>query len=506
MKTTIHYLFLLPLLLLGCAKQATKPGLTLTAKTVGARALNVDGIPSFFAMGADASFIPQMEAAGFIFKNRSGATEDGLQVLKEEGVNSIRLRVFVNPKSGFCTTAHMVAMAVRAKAKGFHIMIDFHYSDTWANRGAQKIPAGWPTDSLSKLETTMYNYTYHVMDTLKSVGVTPDWVQVGNEINSGILFPLGAASNYGNLAQLINQGYAAIKAVSPTTKVIIHIAGDTEKNEAAFFDGLTNHGANFDILAFSYYPNDNGQTYAENNAGMGSSLADLAARYNKPVMLAETGALWTDSVNTYNGLNDAINRISSISGAKGAGIFYWEPESYYVTGNHGNTQNAFDPVTMAPTIGMNAFLYNPANNLLTNADFEDGGLQSGTISGWTVLTNGNNDAVYTTTGGYTRTYRLSHYKTTAYHAFTYQDLTGVPTGMYMLTAWIQSSGGQNTCVMYAKANGTETDYAIPATGSVWKQITIKNINVTDGTVGVGFHSDANAGNWCHMDNVHLQLQ
>lgn len=344
-------------------------------------------------------------------------------------------------------------MALRAKAKGFHIMIDFHYSDTWADNKNQKKPAAWVNDTFAQLLTDVYNYTYHVMDTLNSVGVTPDWVQVGNEINLGMLLPSGSTSNYGNLSQLINQGYAAVKAVSPTTQVIIHLAGESEASEKSFFTGLTNNGANFDIMGFSYYPYYNNQTYQQNNAGMASSLNDLVSLYGKKAMIVETGALWTDSINTFNGLNDCINRVSTVTGANGLGVFYWEPEGYQSWSKY--VLNAFDSTKMAPTCAMNSFIYNPANNLVNNADFEDGGIQHGTITGWTVLTDNNNDAVNTVTAGYTRTYRLSHYKTTAYHASTYQDLTGVPNGTYLLTAWVQSSGGQTTCEMYAKGSGAE---------------------------------------------------
>jgi arabinogalactan endo-1,4-beta-galactosidase len=505
MKIKFNYLFILPFMLLSCKKGLQQPGTALAVKTAQSRALSIVGIPAFFGNGADISYLPQMEAAGMVFRSRvNGQQENCLQILKEQGINAIRLRAWVNPAHGYYGTPYVVALAARAKAMGFHVLIDLHYSDTWADNTHQVKPAAWASDTFAQLLTDVYNYTYHVMDTLKSVGVTPDWVQVGNEINEGMLLPSGSTSNYSNLAQLINQGYSAVKAVSPTTQVIIHIAGG-ENNSAAqtFFDGLTANSANFDIIGFSYYPAYDHELYNQLDPSLSTTLNNMVSRYSKHVMVVETGMPWTDSLNTFNGLNDCINRVSTVSGANGLGLFYWEPEAYY-SYNH-ISSNAFDTITKAPTHAMDAFLYNPANNLVNNFDFESGGVQKSTITGWSLWSDNNYDAIYTETGGYTRTYRLTHWKNTAYQASTYQDLTGIANGTYMLTAWVQNGGGQTTCEMYAKGSGAEIDLPLPVT-SGWKQITIKGISVTSGTIAIGFRSVANAGNWCSFDNVHLQLQ
>lgn len=467
--------------------------------------LSVAGIPYFFAMGADVSYLSQMEAAGQNFYNKSGVQEDCLQIMKEQGINSIRLRAWVNPTGGFCGTKDLVAMAVRAKAKGFRVLIDFQYSDTWTDINNQRKPAAWASHTHSQLLTDVYNYTYHVMDTLKTKGVTPDWVQVGNEIINGMLLPDGSTSNYANLAGFINQGYAAVKAVSASTQVILHPTG-AENGTAlqTFFDNLSANSTNYDIVGLTYYPYYSSKTYYQLDPTLSTTMSNMVSRYSKKVMVVETGNDYTQAQSTFDGLNDCINTVSTVSGANGLGIFYWEPEAYYSWS--GYQLNAFDNSTKRPTHALDAFLYNPANNLLSNADFENGGVQNTTITGWSDWSNGNYGSIYTETGGYSRTYRLTHSKSTAYQASTFQSFSGIDNGTYMLTAWVQSGGGQITCEMYAKNFGaSELDAALPIT-SGWTQITINNIHVTNGNIEVGFWSDANAGNWCSMDNVHLQLQ
>ena len=157
-----------------------------------------------FAKGADISWLTQMEASGYKFYNRAGVQEDCYQVLKDEGMNSVRLRAWVNPTGGWCNTVDVVAKAKRAKAAGMRIMIDFHYSDWWADPGKQNKPAAWASLNFIDLKTALSDYTKHVMDTLKSNSIYPEWVQVGNETNDGMLWEDGRAStNMANFAALI---------------------------------------------------------------------------------------------------------------------------------------------------------------------------------------------------------------------------------------------------------------------------------------------------------------
>lgn len=198
-----------------------------------------------FAKGADVSWLTEMEAAGNKFYNSSGIEKDGMQLLKDIGINTIRLRVWVNPSDNWNGTSDVVAKAVRAKNLGMKLMIDFHYSDTWADPGHQTKPAAWASLDFNSLKQALADHTTSVLNALKSNGIIPNWVQIGNETNDGMLWPDGKAStNMKNFARLINAGYTAAKAVDTSIKVIVHISNGYDSNLFRWiFDGLKNNAA-----------------------------------------------------------------------------------------------------------------------------------------------------------------------------------------------------------------------------------------------------------------------
>ncbi|MGW3731431.1 glycosyl hydrolase 53 family protein, partial [Streptomyces sp. NPDC000851] len=159
--------------------------------------------------GADISSLAKSEAKGGVYKNSSGTTGDALAILKSSGMNYARLKVWVNPADGYNNKTRVLAMAKRVKAQGMKLLVDFHYSDTWADPGAQSKPAAWAGHSYSQLKTDVYNHTYDVLNALKAQGTTADMVQVGNEINGGMLWNEGSTDNWTQLAGLINSGYDA---------------------------------------------------------------------------------------------------------------------------------------------------------------------------------------------------------------------------------------------------------------------------------------------------------
>ena len=285
-----------------------------------------------FAKGADVSWLPQMEADGCKFYNAGGTREDCLQILKENGINTVRLRVFVHPssdrRSGHCSGAEVANMAARAQAMGFRIMIDFHYSDTWADPGKQSKPAAWATHDFSQLLTDVYNHTYDVLTALKARGVTPEWVQVGNEIPNGILWPDGGTSNWGHLTQLLNQGYDAVKAVDGSIKVVIHIdEGNDNCRFRLFFDNLRRNGGKWDVIGMSYYPFWMHQDYRVSIDNLGTNLNDMAARYAKKVMVVEIGGEKSKPHNTYDMLVAVQKKVRAVPNGEGLGVIYWEPEA-----------------------------------------------------------------------------------------------------------------------------------------------------------------------------------
>jgi len=286
-----------------------------------------------FAKGADIGWLPQMEATGYQFYNDDGKPEDCLKILKDHGINSIRLRTWVNPNNdksiGHCSKDETVAMAVRAQKMGMRVMIDFHYSDSWADPGKQVKPKAWEGLNFEQLKQALYDYTLDVMTALKKAGVTPEWVQVGNETRTGMIYPEGRTDNWSQLAQLINKGYDAIKAVSPTTKVILHV--DQGNNRTLFkwwFDAATKNGAKYDVIGLSYYPYwlDGKPDYTLSIDDLGQNLKDMAVNYDKEVMVVEVGGEDTKAQNTYDLLKAVIQKVKDVPYKKGLGVFYWEPE------------------------------------------------------------------------------------------------------------------------------------------------------------------------------------
>jgi arabinogalactan endo-1,4-beta-galactosidase len=279
-----------------------------------------------YAYGADVGWVDQEESSGYSFYNSSNVKTDPFVLLKNLNVNAVRLRVWVNPAGGWCNGADVLYKAQRAAAQGQRIMIDFHYSDSWADPGKQTVPAAWAGHTLSQLKTDVYNHTYGILNYLKTNGITVTWVQVGNEINSGMLWPLGSTSNFSNLAGLINNGYNATKAVYPNAKVILHLANGYKNADFQwFFDGVKAAGANWDVIGMSHYPPvASWQTYDNELA---TNMSNMVSRYNKPVVISEIGMDYSQAATTKSMLADVITKNKSL-GSYGLGVFYWEPEAY----------------------------------------------------------------------------------------------------------------------------------------------------------------------------------
>ena len=284
-----------------------------------------------FAKGADVSWLPQMEATGYRFYDTDGKEKDCLQLLKERGMNTIRLRVFVNPSqdkaSGHCSKEETVAMALRAQKAKMRIMIDFHYSDTWADPAKQAKPAAWANLSFDALQNKVYEHTFNVLTALKKAGVTPEWVQVGNEIPGGMLWPDGSTNNWAQLAQLLNKGYEATKAVNAKIKVIVHVdEGNNNEKFRWFFDKATEHQVKYDVIGLSYYPFWIKKDYSETMADLQKNLNDMASRYQKEVMVVEVGGVDEQVQNTRELLAATIKAVRAVPDHKGLGVLYWEPQ------------------------------------------------------------------------------------------------------------------------------------------------------------------------------------
>ena len=313
-----------------------------------------------FAKGADIGWLQQMEATGYKFFNDKGVEQDCFQILKDHGINTIRLRTWVNPSkdkaSGHCSKEETVAMAVRAKQWGMRVMIDFHYSDSWADPGKQKKPAAWEGHVFPHLLKDVYDYTFDVMSALRSAGVTPEWIQVGNETPGGMIYPEGRTSNWDQLAQLINKGYDAIKAVSKNSKVILHVdQGNNSQRFRTWFDNAQSHGAKYDVIGFSYYPFwlKGNPDYTLSIDDLGNNLNDMASRYGKEVMVVEAGGEDNKVQNTYDMLVAVQKKVKAVPNGKGLGVVYWEPEGARSWSHYALSAWGADG---KPTNALNAFL------------------------------------------------------------------------------------------------------------------------------------------------------
>ncbi|MBL0355621.1 MAG: glycosyl hydrolase 53 family protein [Chitinophagaceae bacterium] len=308
--------------------------------------------PALFAKGADIGWLSQMEHDGVKFYNMAGAQQDCIQLLKDKGINSIRLRVWVNPTQGWCSPDDVTAQAVRAKNKGMRIMIDFHYSDTWADPGHQYKPAVWAALSFADMINALATHTKAVMNQLKLAGVTPEWVQVGNETNDGMLWEEGRASAHmAQYAALVKAGYEAVKEVSSSSKVIVHISNGADNGLFRWnLDGLKNNGAKWDVIGMSLYPTVAGWQAATTQCL--ANMNDMITRFGSEIMISEVGMPADQPAVCKAFLKDIIAKNKSLPGNKGLGVFYWEPEC------HNNWQGyglgAFDS-SGKPTIAMDAF-------------------------------------------------------------------------------------------------------------------------------------------------------
>lgn len=304
-----------------------------------------------FAKGADISWLTEMETSGRKFYSATGTETECLNLLKSLGINSIRLRVWVNPAGGWNNKADVLVKALRAKALGLRIMIDFHYSDSWADPGQQNKPAAWTALDATALGNAVYDHTVDVLQTLKTSGIVPEWVQVGNETNDGMLWPTGKASvNMAAFAALFNRGYDAVKAVDPSIKVIAHISNGQDNGLYRWLlDGLRSNGGRWDITGMSLYPEPG--NWAALNSQCLANMQDMLSRYGKPVMICEVGMSWDQAAACQSFLADLIQKVNGL-GNNGLGVFYWEPQCY--GGWKGYTKGAFSN-NGTPTIALNAF-------------------------------------------------------------------------------------------------------------------------------------------------------
>jgi len=255
-------------------------------------------IIALICWAVDLSSLPEIEEAGTVFYNRKGEAEDVLKTLKRNGINTVRLRLWKEPASGRSDLKEVSLFSKRIRSEGLKVWLSVHYSDTWADPGRQEPPAEWKEIPYRALKDSIYSYTGKVVSLVK-----PDYIEIGNEINSGFLFPFGKLpENEEQFLELISTAAQAVRDSSESTRIIIHYAGvDGAEN---FFRKLKD--VDYDIIGISYYP----MWHGKDLHGLRAALRRLSESFNKGVMIAETAypftLMWNDRTHNIVGLSKQL--------------------------------------------------------------------------------------------------------------------------------------------------------------------------------------------------------
>jgi len=295
--------------------------------------------PADFARGADLSLLQSFQDHGVEYRE-SGQARDPLAIFKEHGCNWVRLRIFVNPdgtRGQVNSLPYTLALARRVKAMGFRFLLDFHYSDKWADPGHQETPAAWQGLSHAQLVRQAHDYTAQTLAAFRQAGCLPDMVQVGNEITNGMLWPdggpfgkgLDSGDKWPAFADLLKAGIRAVRETSPDIRVMIHIdRGGNAALSQWFFGECRKSGIDYDAIGLSYYPMDNGPLDA-----LAGNLAGLSRTFGKDVYVAETAfdrsaglaAFPATPEGERDYLRALMRAVAAVPG--GRGVFYWAPEA-----------------------------------------------------------------------------------------------------------------------------------------------------------------------------------
>ena len=339
---------------------------TLAADALQTKAFS--NMPADFIKGADISTLLDAEKHGAKFFNHNNQPQDPIAILKADGVNYVRLRLWVDPKDaqgqryggGDNDLAATLALAKRAKAQGMKLLLDFHYSDFWTDPGKQFKPKAWEKMDYPQLKTTIHDYTRDTIARFKQEGVLPDMVQIGNEINGGMLWPEGKSWGQGGgefdrLAGLLNAAIDGLKenlTGGEQIKIMLHLAEGTKNDTFRWwFDEISKRNVPYDIIGLSMYTYWNGPISA-----LKANMDDISKRYNKDVIVVEAAYAYTlencdNAENSfqakeekdggypatvqrqYNYIHDLMQAVADVPDHRGKGIFYWEPTWIAVPGN-----------------------------------------------------------------------------------------------------------------------------------------------------------------------------
>ncbi|MDO5538912.1 MAG: glycosyl hydrolase 53 family protein [Eubacteriales bacterium] len=326
--------------------------------------------------GMDLSTLMEVERCGGKFYDR-GVCSDAMDILKEYGMNMVRLRLWNDPftedgksyGAGGNDIETTLSIAKRAKEKGVGWLLDFHYSDFWADPGKQRVPKAWRKMDAAQLESAVYDYTFETLRRCRSEDILPQMVAVGNEISKGLLWPYGKVPQFDNIARFVSAGIRAVRKIDKNIKIMIHLdnGGNNELYRTWFDSYFTNGGEDFDCIGLSYYPFWHGTLNM-----LKHNMNDIALRYHKDLVVAEVSMGYTmedyreyeqleqndrkgmatrpelvekiDYPMTTQGqsdfMRDILEVIRDVPEGRGKGFFYWEPAWIPVPGSGWATSDA----------------------------------------------------------------------------------------------------------------------------------------------------------------------
>lgn len=305
-----------------------------------------------FVSAVDISQYPEISISNPVFKDIDGKQKDFLDILKDNGINTIRLRIWVNPTSQHSSITEVKQFSQILKLKGFKIWLTLHYSDTWADPENQETPLKWQGLSFESTKDSVYEHTKKVVQE-----INPDFIQIGNEINSGFLHPIGnIITNKNNFIELIKIGCLAVRQNSTQCKIILHFAGIENSNW--FFDQIST--VDYDIIGLSYYPIWHDKSIID----LKKKIQELSETYNKEILIAETAypftLEWNDWTNNIVGTNEQLilpDYPASIEGQmkfirdiknvvkdtpNGVGLCYWGAELIAWKGKQSTTASTWE--------------------------------------------------------------------------------------------------------------------------------------------------------------------
>ncbi|MEM9446291.1 MAG: glycosyl hydrolase 53 family protein [Verrucomicrobiota bacterium] len=305
--------------------------------------------PDYFLKGGDISMLPKFEELGAVYEENE-EPNDALVIMMRNGCNCFRLRLFVNPIGKNAVVQdldYVVKLAKRVKRAGASIILDIHYSDTWADPGQQCKPNAWKDLSFSELESIVERYSANVISRMRDAGSLPEYVQVGNEINRGFLWPDGKWSKSENgwqdFTTLLKAGIRGVKQPLQATEavqIMIHIAtGGSAEKTAFFFSNIQKHQVEYDMIALSYYPWHHGTI-----EDLKANLQTTAKTFEKEIVVVETAYPWHSGEPLANlefpespqgqkeYLETLLETVKTTPNSLGKGVLWWYPESILTKG------------------------------------------------------------------------------------------------------------------------------------------------------------------------------